>query len=326
MSLKDTWKKLSTLQKGLAIGLPVVAVGGIALAMRKKDDASSAQTTPDTKKPDGTTPVSPPGTTTPPFIEATYTNAPTIALNHATLPVLRAQTGSTAASSYWILGDEAAGPVSDALIPILGLPPVAASSAAQTGAPGKETFIADLGAQVALSGAGTLPPADVWFVVLGKDQAAADVAATQQSIAQIRKVLPNQRILWVLSYSAPGSIAKAISEAKEEWIRSEADDAALVASDIVKASMAADGVAINAAFPPPGTPVTTTPGPAVPNAPPPGPATAPAMNFTCSAGIYDPAQMGCVDAQGAVIDPTCDDPALAWDKIAGTCGPPVFAN
>lgn len=277
MGLKEIWNKMSGLEKGLTVGVPLIIAGGVAYKMtRPKPEEAAA----------GTTPLPPGGTPTPPVpvVEATYSLAPAVALHPALLPVLRPVMGSAAGSNYWILGDEAAAPFSttfgagvDALQGNKLAQPISSAEAGAT-----TTFISDFGAQVAgptsttgmpghAGGDGKpLDPADVWLIILGPSEKSVPVGATTQSIQQIRQAIPNQRILWVLAKSVPGEIAKAIGDAREEWFRSSSDLTDIIADEAVKAATAGSIEEIATAFPPPGAAGAAPPTPTT-NATPPEP-------------------------------------------------------
>jgi len=228
----------------------VAVVGGLGyLALRKKEEEPAPAAA---APPPATPPAQPPAV--PPAkqgIDAMYAYAPAVALDAAGLPVLRPIIGDTAGSSYWILGDDAAAgfaPEFTKAVAAGGNEMTGPVSSTQPGA--VTTFISDFGAQMASHGTGGLFPADVWVIVLGK-QEPSNVGAMKESIANIRGEVPHQRILWVLTKSAPAEVAQAISEAKEEWFRSSFDDPAIVGMEAAKAAQAQDVQAINAAFPAP---------------------------------------------------------------------------
>lgn len=95
---------------------------------------------------------------------------------------------------------------------------------------------------------------DLVFVVLG-DQDDVSVASMRESLVLMRKQLPKQRILWVLSASTPPSIAKALHEANEEWIRSPFNGAD-VAETVWRAATAKHALGMFPGHPPTDPPKT----------------------------------------------------------------------
>ena len=228
------WKSWSLPTKVIVGSGAVIVLGLVALAVwPKKAAASQGEPTPPTPQP-------------PEKLHPNYTNPKSVAVHLNQLPMLRPLMGSTKGSTYWVLGDE--------LAPGVGA--YITAGAAATGNEGSvdagsssTAFLPDFAAQVANHGMDGLTPADVWFVVLGPKQEKRAVGALKESIAQLRKALPQQRILWVLARSAPGELAQALNEAGEEWVRSENDDAR-AAQEAFAAATAQSMDDINTAFAP----------------------------------------------------------------------------
>lgn len=230
------WKDWSLPTKVIVGSGAVIVLSLFALAVWPKKAAASQ----------GASPAPPPPAPPPEGgLHPNYTNPKSITVHLNQLPMLRPLMGNTKGSTYWVLGDELAPPVGAYI----------AAGAAATGNDGSvdagsssTMFLPDFAAQVANHGMDGLTPADVWFVVLGPKQEKRAVGALKESIAHLRKALPQQRILWVLARSAPGEIAQALNEAGEEWVRSANDDAR-AAQEAFAAATAESMDDINTAFP-----------------------------------------------------------------------------
>ncbi len=262
-TLRQKWEKLPT-EKKIGAGISVAALLGAAASTfwPKKAAASSEPAA-------GTAPA--PGAGDTPMLEPMYSVVPAVNVNFNQLPLLRPIIGSTPGSTYWVLGDDINMPdqavpaMGESLHNMTGFDGALDASGVRTpnnepvappwGDPTKR-FISDFAASVAqgpiptgINAPNGLPPADLWIVALGPSQEKMSVGAMKESLALLRTSLPAQRILWVLSKSVPPETAKALTESKEEWIRSYGDTRAQMAVDAYMAATRPTAESLNVVFP-----------------------------------------------------------------------------
>jgi len=265
-TLRQKWEKLPT-EKKIGAGISVAAlVGAVAITFWPKKAAASGEPAASAAPTAGDTPM----------LEPMYSVVPAVNVNFNQLPLLRPIIGSTPGSTYWVLGDAMNQTETASMGP--PAPPMGDSFHNMTGfdgpldATGKNTpnnepvappwgdrttrFISDFAASVAQGPVPTginvpngLPPADLWIVALGPTQEKMSVGAMKESLAQLRASLPAQRILWVLAKSVPPETAKALTESKEEWIRSYGDTRAQMAVDAYMATTRPTPEALSVVFP-----------------------------------------------------------------------------
>lgn len=157
-------------------------------------------------------------------VEPIYTLPGAFSLNLNQLPVVRPRIGQVAGSRVRVIGDDSAQPLYTI---------VSAESTQNTfGAVpdgmlgiGSHDFLSDILPDLkdeyqGAKASGSLP--DVLMVVLSGQQSARPVDSFKAQLAAFRAVIPQVglRVMWMLTPDAPGTLAKALNEAHEEWYRS----------------------------------------------------------------------------------------------------------
>lgn len=183
---------------------------------------------------------------------AIFRKAPVARIDTTSMPMLRlvAKTDEPEGDPYFVLGD--------ALAPYLAVGLQALFTDATKNAlvappnAGLETLpsngvIHDL--LSALLGGAKPPSAGLWFVAVGPTQRPVDIPSAKEDIAKIRARIGPQRVLWTLSASAPASIAQALSESAEEWMRARSDDPKFIALDAANTAAAPDKPQLDNAIP-----------------------------------------------------------------------------
>lgn len=233
-------KKMSLLVK-IAAGVAVGSAGILTwLAIRKSQDEKRAASTASTGIDSANLAPNP-----------IYSLAPGLGVDVAALPILRPGSSGTAGSTYWVFGDDTAPEIAMYLTNKLIQMSYGAQQIAEASGSTSSTFLSDFGAQVTNQGTAGLPAADVWIGLLSKAQEDMPIGALVQSVQEIKKALPNQRILWVLTPMAPASLAQALSVAGAEWFRSANDATPDLVNDIGAVLTAQSPSDLAAAFPPP---------------------------------------------------------------------------
>lgn len=224
-------KKLSTTTKAL-IGVGVVAAGVIGYkVLTKEAHASEAKGGEPTPGGDGGG--TPGGGTTPPvpdtgIVEPIYGFAPGFGVN-APLPLI----GPT--MKWWAFGGPSA-PFTEFLTSLgTRLASQDSTPASMPRAIESDSVLSDASTLAANPAQGFGPgqnaPSSAWIAYVGPDQRDMSVSLAREYIAQLRKAVGKAPIIWVLSYSTPPALAKALAVAGEQWVRVRSDDPVQAADD-----------------------------------------------------------------------------------------------